>query len=163
MARRYKAGRSGSLRSISDILVGAYPGRTDDLTLIRTFSWWERAVSRRIAEVARPVRLSHGTLYVHVRSSVWAQELTFHEEELLASVRRVVPSVRRIRIKVGPMPPPGQAPDPPPPETEPLAFAELPGDVARALARVSDDEVREALTRAACMQLGSLRTGAKKK
>lgn len=163
MAKPGRGRRSGSLRSIADILVGAYPGRTDDLTLIRTFSWWERAVSRRIAEVARPVRLSHGTLYVHVRSSVWAQELTFHEEELLASVRRVVPSVRRMRIKVGPMPPPGQAPDPPPPETEPLSVGELPGDVARALARVSDDRVREAVTKAACMQLGKAREETKKR
>lgn len=157
MARPRKAGRSGSLRSIADILTGAYPGRTDDLTLVRTFAWWERAVSRRIAEVARPIKLSHGTLVIHVRSSVWAQELSFHEEELLRSVRMVVPKVQRLRIKVGPMPPPGQAPDPAPEKVTPLPLTELPGDVARALARIGDDRVREVVGQAACAQLALAR------
>lgn len=154
---RAKAGRKGSLLPLSTILTGAYPGRTEDLTLIRTFSWWERAVSRRIAEVARPVRLSHGTLTVHTRSSVWAQELSFHEEDLLASVRAVVPQVQRIRIKVGEMPPPGQAPDPPPPKVEPLKLTELPADIARALARIGDDDLRATLGRAACTSLGTVK------
>ncbi|MBX3274068.1 MAG: DUF721 domain-containing protein [Sandaracinaceae bacterium] len=140
---------------MADILAGTYPGRTEDLTLIRTFAWWERAVSRRIAEAARPVKLSHGTLYVHTRSSAWAQELTFHEEELLASVRRVAPAVQRIRIKMGPMPPPGQAPDPVPPKTVPLPMTELPGEIARALAKIGDDRVREVVGRAACTTLGA--------
>ena len=144
MAKR--AARKGSLRSVADILAGTYPGRTEDLTLIRTFAWWERAVSRRIAEAARPVKLSHGTLYVHTRSSAWAQELTFHEEELL---------VQRIRIKMGPMPPPGQAPDPVPPKTVPLPMTELPGEIARALAQIGDDRVREVVGRAACTTLGA--------
>ena len=108
MARRRGKARNGSLRSLADILDGAYPGRVQDRPLIRTFSWWERAVTRRIAEVARPVKLSHGTLIVHTKSSSWAQELSFHEEDLLASIRKVVPMVRRLRIKTGPMPPPGQ-------------------------------------------------------
>ncbi len=161
MATRSKR-RNGSLRSIADILVGAYPGRTEDLTLVRTFAWWDRAVTRRIAEVARPVRLSHGTLVVHVRSSVWAQELTFHEEDLLRSVRAVVPAVRRLRIKVGPMPPPGQAPDPPPEIIEPLPVTELPGDLARALAKIGDDRLREVVGRAACTTLGAEKKRARK-
>lgn len=153
--KRKRKWRTGSLRTIADILDGAYPGRKEDRTLIRTFSWWEAAVSRRIAEVARPVKLLHGTLLIHTRSSSWAQELSYHEEDMLASVRKVAPKVKRIRIRVGPMPPPGQAPDPPPPKTKPLAMHELPGNVARALAHVADDEVREAVSRAARMSLGS--------
>jgi len=154
VARRFRRHRKGSLRSIADILDAAYPGRRTDRPLIRTFSWWERAVSRRIAEVARPVRLKHGTLIVHCKSSAWAQELSFQQEDLLASIRELVPQVKRVRVKVGPMPKPGQAPDPEPPRTRPLSTLELPGDVARELARIGDDDVRDALSRAACMSLG---------
>jgi len=153
--KRKKKWRNGSLRSLADILDGAYPGRKEDKGLIRTFSWWEKAVSRRIAEVARPIKLAHGTLLIHTQSSSWAQELSFHEEDLLASVRQVSPKVKRIRIRVGPMPPPGQAPEPPPPKIRPLAMHELPGDVARALAHLADDEVRDAVRLAACTSLGS--------
>jgi len=141
---------------MADILDGAYPGRREDRGLIRTFSWWERAVSRRIAEVARPVKLSHGTLVIHTRSSAWAQELSFHEEDLLNSIREVVPLVKRVRIRVGPMPRPGQAPDPPPPKVRPLPATDLPGNIARALAHVSDDEVRDVLSKAACTSLGTV-------
>jgi len=154
VARRRGKYRKGSLRSISAILDAAYPGRRADRPLIRTFSWWERAVSRRIAEVARPVKLVHGTLIIHCKSSAWAQELSFQQEDLLASIRQLVPKVKRVRVKVGPMPKPGQAPDPEPSRTRPLSMTELPGDVARELARIGDDEVRDALSRAACMSLG---------
>ncbi len=151
--KRKRKWRNGSLRSLAVILDGDYPGRKEDRTLIRTFSWWERAVSRRIAEVAQPVKLLHGTLLIHTRSSAWAQELSFHEEDLLASVREVTPKVKRIRIRVGPMPPRRRAPDPRPPKIEPLPARELPGDVARALAHLGDDGLRDAVRLAACTSL----------
>ena len=152
-SKRKRKWRNGSLRSLATILDGDYPGRKEDRTLIRTFSWWERAVSRRIAEVARPVKLLHGTLLIHTRSASWAQELSFHEEDLLASVREVTPKVKRLRIRVGPMPPPGQGPDVRPPKVEPLPVRELPGDVARALAHIADDDLRDAVRLAACTSL----------
>ena len=155
VARRKGKWRKGSLRSIADILDGAYPGRPEDRVLIRTFSWWDRAVSPRIVAVARPIKLSHGTLIIHTRSASWAQELSFHEEDLLRSVQESVPGVKRLRIKVGPMPRAAQLPDPPKPKVKLLPLAELPGDIARALARVGDDRVRDAVTRAARTSLGT--------
>lgn len=147
------------MRSISDILDGAYPGRAADRQLIRTFSWWDKAVSERIADAARPVKLSHGTLIVHTRSSAWAQELSFHEADLLRSVQEQVPKVQRIRIRVGRMPPAPPKKDPPPPKVIPLPVGSLRGDIARALAHLGDDELRDVLSRAARTSLGTTEDG----
>lgn len=156
MARRgknRKRRQAGPPISLAQLLDRTYPGRSDDRPLVRTFSWWDRTVPPRIAKRARPVRLAGGTLVIGTRSASWAQELSFHEAELLASVQAAVPEVRRIRIRVGRMPPPPPPPPAPPPKTEPLEVTQLPGDVARALARVGDDGLRDALTRAACTSL----------
>lgn len=130
------------------------------MTLIRTFAWWDRIVSDRIAKNARPVHLSHGTLVVHTSSAVWAQELSYHEPELLSSIQREVPTakVARLRIRVGPLPPVRRAS--PAPSQEPsdaLRVSQLPENLARALASVGDDQLRSAITQAACQSLGSRR------
>jgi hypothetical protein len=153
MARRSGRRRKGELRSLAELLEGAYPGRPEDRPLVQTFGWWDRTVPQRIAQHARPVDLRRGTLIVHTRTTSWAQELSFHEADLLASIRARVPAVRRLRIRVGEMPPPPKPPAPPPPKVKPLRVGELPADVARALARVPDDRLRDAITRAACTSL----------
>jgi hypothetical protein len=158
MARRTRRGKSkhqrnGELLSLAQLLDRTYPGQPRDRPLVRTFSWWDRTVPERVAANARPVRLAGGTLIVHTRSSAWAQELSFHERDLLESVRAAVPSVRRLRIRVGRMPPPPPPPEKPPPKTVPLSIGELPGEVARALAGVGDDRLRDTLTKAACTSL----------
>ena len=148
--RRRRARRPKSFPTrVSDVLDGAYPGRPADRPLLRTFSWWDRVVPARIAERARPVSLKHGTLVIHTGSSGWAQELSFHERDLLASVQESVPAVLRLRIRVGPMPKPPPPPDPPPPKTEPIPFADLPAELARALAGLHDDDLRDAVSLAA--------------
>ncbi len=107
----------------------------------------------RIAQHARPVDLRRGTLIVHTKTTAWAQELSFHEPDLLKAIRQRIPAVRRLRIRVGQMPPPPKPPKPPPPKIAPIAASKLPGEVARALAHVRDDQLREVLTRAACTSL----------
>ncbi|MFK7990560.1 MAG: DUF721 domain-containing protein [Sandaracinaceae bacterium] len=154
--RRIKRPKSVPTR-LSAVLDGAYPGRRADRPLLRTFSWWDRVVPPRIAKRARPVSLKHGTLIVHCGSSSWAQELSFHERDLLASVQRSVPEIRRLRIRVGPMPAPPAPPEPPPPKTEPIPMHELPDELARGLARLSDDGLRDAVGLAARTQLASMR------
>jgi hypothetical protein len=153
MARRRAKRRNGGLFALGDILEGAYPGRAEDRPLLVTFAWWDRVVPPRIARNARPVDLRSGTLIVHTRSSTWAQELSFHEADLLKSIRARIKTVHRLRIRVGPMPPPPPEPKPPAPKIPPLPVTELPGDVARSLARVGDDRLRDALTKAACAVL----------
>ncbi|MEC7522953.1 MAG: DUF721 domain-containing protein [Myxococcota bacterium] len=155
MARRRGKRRQGSMVRIADLLDRTYPGRAEDKPLLRTFSWWDRTVSPRIAQAARPIKLSYGTLIVHTKSAAWAQELTFHEQDLLASVQKAVPKVKRLRIRVGPFADPPAPPEKPPPAVVPLNAAELPPRVARELARIGDDALRDAVTKAACMSLGS--------
>lgn len=97
--------------------------------------------------------LRRGTLIVHTKTTAWAQELSFHEADLLKAIRARVPAVRRLRIRVGQMPPPPKPPKPRPPKITPIEVAKLPPDVARALAHVADDGLRDVLTRAACTSL----------
>lgn len=130
---------------------------------MRTFSWWDATVSDRIARHARPVKLYRGTLIVHTSSAAWAQELSFHEEDLLRSVQARVPKVERIRIRTGPFPRPPDRPEPPKPGYVAMPVHALPGEVARALASVRDDGLRDAITKAACTSLSTKRAVPEKK
>ncbi|MGB8330455.1 MAG: DUF721 domain-containing protein [Polyangiales bacterium] len=154
MAKRKK----GNLESIAKVLKGVYPA-PDQLDAARAFAWWTRSVPPRIVENARPVRLSNGVLLVHVRSSVWANELSYLTDDLLARLREHVPMsrVERIRFQVGPLPdlPIREAPTPPPPE--PVRLGSLPEELGRALSRVHDDELRRAITAAATTSLARIR------
>lgn len=157
MSRSKRRRRNGSLVSIASLLDGLDSDVDKRRPLVRTFSWWDATVSDRIARHARPVKLYRGTLIVHTSSAAWAQELSFHEEDLLRSVQARVPSVQRIRIRTGPFPRPPGRPEPPKPEYEAMPVHALPGEVARALAGVGDDEVRVAITKAACTSLSTKR------
>jgi predicted nucleic acid-binding Zn ribbon protein len=50
------------------------------------FSEWEDRVGEEIAERARPVRLSEGTLFVEVESSSWMMELQMMKRELMERI-----------------------------------------------------------------------------
>jgi hypothetical protein len=99
--------------------------------------------------------LLEGILTVHATNHVWCNELELLKETLLDSVRRAAPgaTVRALRFRVGPMPPTENRPPPRSALPTPLAICALPEDVARALASVHDDALREALIRAALSSL----------
>ncbi len=94
MAKRKK----GKLESVAKLLKGVYPA-PDQLEAAKAFAWWSRSVPPRILEHARPVRLSRGVLIVHVSSSVWANELHYLGDDLLARLREAAPT-SRIEISV---------------------------------------------------------------
>jgi hypothetical protein len=102
------------------------------------------------------VRLSHGVLYVHTASPAWALELDHLKVQLLLSVQKHAPEARikELRFKMGPLPeaPKGSRPDRERPE--PVAVAVLPESLARALASIDDDALREAISGAAAVSLG---------
>ena len=50
---------------------------------------WRAAVGFRLSERTAPGRLANGTLTVHVRSSVWAQELSLLAPQILEHLRAV--------------------------------------------------------------------------
>lgn len=154
MAKRKK----GKLESIAKLLKGVYPA-PDQYEAAKVFAWWSRSVPPRIVEHARPVRLTHGVLIVHVSSSVWANELQYLTDDLLARLREHAPEsrVQKLRFQVGPLPdlpkrPPQAAPPP-----EPVRLASLPEELGRALSRVEDDELRKAIAEAATTSLARSR------
>lgn len=154
MAKRKK----GKLESIAKLLKGVYPA-PDQYEAAKVFAWWSRSVPPRIVKHARPVRLTHGVLIVHVSSSVWANELQYLTDDLLARLREHAPEsrVQKLRFQVGPLPdlpkrPPQAAPPP-----EPVRLASLPEELGRALSRVEDDELRKAITEAATTTLARSR------
>lgn len=156
MPRRRK---KSLLEPIGKLLERVYPA-PQQLEEARVFSWWGRAVPPRIVAHARPVRIVHGTLIVHVSSSVWAQELHYLSGDLLERLHSHAPQglVKRIRFRVGPLPELRKSPARDEPPTEPLHLASLPDELGRALSRVHDDELREAITRAATTSLARQRT-----
>jgi hypothetical protein len=157
MRARQGKDRGGSPRALADLLRTVYPSREpEDAAAIRVFTWWRRAVPARVFARARPVRLSHGVLYVHTASPAWALELDYLKQQLLASVQKHAPEarIRELRFKTGPLPeaPKGSRPDRKRPE--PVAVAVLPESLARALASIDDDALREAISSAAAVGLG---------
>jgi len=157
MSRIRKERRGGGLQTLSDLVRQVYPGREPaDAAAIRVFSWWRRAVPERVFMRARPIRLNAGVLWVHTATSAWAAELEHLKEQLLASVQKHAPEahVRGIRFRVGPLPdlPTSTRPDRPRPA--PIALAVLPDSLARALAAIDDDALREAIGHAASIALG---------
>jgi hypothetical protein len=117
---------------------------------------WPEAVGEGIARNAWPARLGRdGTLHVATSSAAWAFELAHLEGKLLERLRAAlgdaVPS--RLRFAVGrvPEPPPvatGPVEEPPP---EPSATERE--AAARLTAGIADDELREAVARAAAHSL----------
>src|SRR5688572_18970909 len=140
---------------LGGVLSRVYPSREpEELEAIRVFGWWDRAVPPRVAKNARPVSLRGGILTVHAATSTWAADLDFLRPQLLTSVQRHAPSakVTEIRIRVGRLPDlPARAPIPETVEIRPLE--QLPDEIARALAAVPDDAVRDAIAAAAAISL----------
>jgi predicted nucleic acid-binding Zn ribbon protein len=54
------------------------------------FEFWDKAVGERIAKVARPTRISKGTLFVSVQSGPWRNELSMRREEILGRLNEIV-------------------------------------------------------------------------
>ena len=155
MAKRKKEGK---LESVSKLLKGVYPA-PDQYEAAKVFAWWSHSVPPRIVENARPVRLSRGVLIVHVTSSVWANELHYLTDDLLSRLREHAPEARieKIRFQVGPLPDiPKRLRDTPPPP-KPVRLASLPDELGRALSRVHDDDLRNAITEAATTSLARRR------
>src|SRR5690606_11235283 len=145
-----RKGRRRFPELLSTLLDKALPA-SDSFREAQVFAAYLRATPKAIAANARPVRYHEGILFVHAKSSGWAQELDLQQRELLAQVRaelRGVP-LRALRFRVGPLPdlPTLVAPPPLPPPAVPVAS--LPEPLSRALAGLRDDGLRDAIAGAA--------------
>lgn len=158
MSRKHRE-RTGSStpRALAELVREVYPSREpDDVAAIRAFAWWRKAVPERVFLRARPVRMSHGVLYVNTATTAWASELDHMKEQLLASVQNQGPGskVRELRFRVGPLPEAPKLTRPEPPRPHPIALAVLPEKLARALSRIDDDALRDVIGGAASVALG---------
>jgi hypothetical protein len=155
--------RGGGPTPLSHLVHAVYPSREpEEAQAIRVFAWWRRAVPARVFARARPVKLSHGVLLVHTATSAWATELDYLSEQLLASVQKHAPHarVRALRFRVGPLPEAPVSTRPEPPRRAPIPVRVLPEELARVLARIDDDALREAIGGAASVALSNSRAGA---
>ncbi len=113
---------------------------------------WREAVGDRIATRARPIRLDRKILTVRAATSVWAQELTFVAPTIVTRLRALGFEVESLRFCVGPVEASARVRKPPPVKAV-LAAAPLPAELARAIQRIEDPELRESLARAAASNL----------
>jgi hypothetical protein len=113
---------------------------------------WQDAVGDRIAARTRPLRLERRVLTVRAATSVWAQELTFLAEAIVARLVALGFEVESLRFQVGPIEPPSRQPRLANVKTVP-AVHDLPRELSARLEGVEDAELRATLQRAAASNL----------
>jgi predicted nucleic acid-binding Zn ribbon protein len=87
--RTRQASRTKTLGEVLDELVESL-GIRKKLREQDVFELWDKAVGERIAEVAKPTRISKGTLFVSVQSGVWRNELSMRREEIVSRLNEIV-------------------------------------------------------------------------
>jgi Dna[CI] antecedent, DciA len=119
--------------------------------------WWHAAAPPRMARSAWPIAVRRGVVVIHAATSAWASEISLMATELLASLHLRAPELgaRSIRAKVGPRPATARARvvEPPRVVAAPADPKTLPEEIARALANVKVDDVRDAVAQAAATSL----------
>lgn len=150
-------GRGGAPTALAALIRSAYPSREpDEVLAIRAFHGWRRSVPERIYNRARPVRLHGGTLTIHTATGAWASELEYDKERWLAAIRRQAPEarVKALRFRVGPLPELSEGTRQARSPALPVVVSTLPERLARTLASIDDDDLREAIGLAASVGLG---------
>jgi hypothetical protein len=124
--------------------------------LLELVEAWPRVVGVEIARNAWPARLARdGTLHVSTSSSTWAFELTQLEADvrsrLGATLGEGVP--KKLRFAPGPLPAPAAEPAETAPRERLVASAKARSQAASLAAEIEDDELRDAVARAAAASL----------
>lgn len=158
--------RRGKTESISTLILRAYPDhQPEDIPSPQAMTWWRKTVSKKILKNARPVRLSQGVLTIHTSTSVWANSLQYESESLLKAISSCVPEarVRKLHFQVGPLPELVFLPEEDPPTCSIRPLTELPENIAQAIAKIKNDDVRDAVAYAAAAGLSRLSAEGKQK
>jgi hypothetical protein len=114
-----------------------------------TVEAWPAAVGAEIARNAWPARFQRdGTLIVHTKDAIWAFELGHRAAEIAARL----PGAPALRFVAGPLPEPAaEEPAPAPP----AATLEEQRQAAEWAASIEDEELREAVAKAAAASLAA--------
>ena len=153
---RRKRHKNQGLASLGELVPRALPRNAPpEAKLARVVALWERSVPHRVATNVTPVRLRGDTIFLHTRSSVWAQEVSLLAPQLLEHVRARAPNLpfKKLAARVGPMPERRPVEEEVPVKVIPLAPEALPDEVKASLTRIADPELRATLTAAACSTL----------
>ena len=113
---------------------------------------WRDAVGARIAERAFPISLEEGTLLLRVPTSVWANELSLLSGDVCARLKERGVVARELRFRVGAVPPVERPPERRIARAVPVV-REVPEELARVLATVTDPDLRHAIESAAAANL----------
>lgn len=97
---RRKAELSQASDVLQSLLQNSKSELADGFNRWRLEQQWPEIVGKTIAEQTVPAALEHGTLYIWVRHSVWMQQLSFFQDEILAKVNAHFQAerVRKIRF-----------------------------------------------------------------
>ncbi len=138
---------------LSDVLAGSLPGRiAGKLPEPALLAAWRRAAGELIAARARPVCLEPGgVLVVAAPGGPWRQELALAGPGLCEALCRDGFAVVELKLVNARTPPPPPPPEPPPRDLSPQEEQAL----ARTLAPVRDQKLRQALERAMRAQLSA--------
>lgn len=136
-------------------------GVPDTGTLAAVVREWPEAVGPAVSRAAWPLRIARdGTLHVATVSSTWAFELTALAGEVREKLAHAVGPDAPASIRFAPGPVPEPAADPAPAGAEAPVPTPDEESVARAVASaIDDEELREAVRRAAVASLAAHRSG----
>ena len=111
---------------------------------------WPAAVGPEIARNAWPARFQRdGTLIAHAKDAVWGFELG----QRAAEISERLPGKPALRFVPGPLPEPGAELTPATPPGSPPVTLEQRRQAAAWTAGIEDEELREAVARAAALSL----------
>jgi hypothetical protein len=131
----------------------------------RLIGAWEQIVGQGVAEATEPGRLQNRSLQVKVANSVWMQQLQFHKKLMIQKVNEFLgePFLQELRFILGEK----VKTEPKRKQKEPIRIRELKREekerIEREVGCLSDEEMREVLSRLFAKALAVQRGREKKK
>jgi predicted nucleic acid-binding Zn ribbon protein len=143
------AGRSREPRRIGEVLHPAL-ARLQGSDQARAYTAWAQATGAQVAGGARARAFQRGVLTVECSSSVWASELTYLSDQILARMRELAPNhpVQRLRFMVASSP---ARPEQQPPAAKPRGRRDSLTPAQLSAARTQASQVRDERLRAAIL------------
>ncbi len=155
MTRRRDIGHATGLETLGRILDRASPDQARPTPMPLPATTWRLAVGPRVAQHAFPLRLHQGTLTVRATSSAWAQELAMLAPTIQKRLQAQGFDVRGVRFSVRASGAPTFRPKEQPSDRVIPRVVEVSPAVQRALARIADPGLRDAIHQAARTCLGT--------
>jgi len=92
-----------NFEDIGSIIEGIIKGTDINYRLIESkiFIHWEDIVGTEISKKAKPERITRGTLYLSVSTSIWANELSLMSDKLIEKINSFIGEevVKKIKFK----------------------------------------------------------------